>query len=125
MAASSDFYRQGASLLRDAWARGEVGPREAWVAARGAAVFVDALARGDIRDGGAAGACAAACARCPSRRAYPTPAGEVGTCGERFKVGPHTCGCIVTLTTAGRELVPAGRSLVASLGCPQGRWPTS
>ncbi len=90
-----------------------------WHAVRGAARFAQAHARGDVALPQIQQARAAKCSACPNRRDYRVPAlgRTVSFCGEAFKPGPGTCGCLVLA-----DGEPAGKPTVDSERCPSGEW---
>jgi len=103
---------------------GTLGPREMWLACKGAARYAAAVAAGRVRSEAAAAGFVAVCSRCPEWTLEPTSMDGVvaGYCGRldgRGKTGP-VCGCLVSLTVAG-VVYPAGKSVVEGEVCPQGR----
>jgi hypothetical protein len=106
---------------------GTLGPREMWLAAKGATKYAAAVAAGRVRPEAEAGAFAGVCSRCPEWTLEPTSKVGVvaGYCGRLDGVdgggvaGP-VCGCLVSLTVAG-VVYPAGKAVVEGEVCPQGR----
>lgn len=97
----------GAADLESLASRGDLTSDQVWVAAKGAAKYVRAVASGDIAPADVVCSRRAACAACISRQ------GEY--CGPMFvdltSSALPTCGCLVE-----------GKTAVASEACPQGRW---
>lgn len=97
---------------------GELTGGRAWVAAKGAARYLSAIAADDLADPETVEARAAACRSCPGRHEPgPDDLSELGWCGpplvERLD-GPasgRTCGCLLD-----------GKVLVGGEHCPRGRW---
>lgn len=90
----------------------------AWTAAKGAKTFTIAVLSGDMASAEAVEARRAICRACPSRvRAVaPGAIAESDWCGSPLadrgpKTGPPTCHCLL-----------AGKTMVASQACPQGKW---
>lgn len=109
---------------------GEIRVKNSWVAMKGSAKYLKAIATGDIRPVERAKTCALACAACPSRTTRPIMFNglevKAGYCGtmlkEDFKSSTPTCGCLVSVTFDG-QIFPGAKSMVSSERCPQGRWP--
>lgn len=103
---------------------GTLGPREMWLAAKGATRYAAAVAAGRVRTEEAAGVFAGVCSRCPEWTLEPTSkagvvAGYCGSLDGNGKTGP-VCGCLVSLTVSG-VVYPAGKAVVEGEVCPQGR----
>lgn len=109
---------------------GELSPAQVWTGFKGAAVYTRALASGDIAPGYTASDRLQRCLSCP----HATRGGEhrlaAGIsqaiyCGpmllDRLEEADPTCGCLVAVTVGG-EFIPAGKTLVQSCRCPQGKW---
>lgn len=103
---------------------GTLGPREMWLAAKGATKYAAAVAAGRVRSEAEAGAFASVCSRCPEWTLEPTSKEGVvaGYCGklDGLGVAGPVCGCLVSLTVAG-VVYPAGKAVVEGEVCPQGR----
>jgi len=114
---------------------GKVSRRMMWSAFKGAAAPLMAVASGDVASDDVAAARCSLCLSCQSDGAPTTTRGkeqqtEHGIaqaiyCGQMPDGNPHgpnpTCGCLVAITVAG-EFIPAGKTLVGSCRCPQGKW---
>lgn len=103
-----------------------MGPKEVFLAFRGAARYRKALSRGDVSSQKTADARAAKCYRCPSRSSgernvagmVPYYCGSLGVETD----DPKTCGCFVAYLTMDGQVLPGAKVWVASERCPQDRW---
>lgn len=120
---AKDLCRLGLDVLSAKAIAGEIGPREFWTALRGAAKYRAAVAEGDIATDCRADQRMSECLDCPSRTCEPTSVAGVvaGFCGPAFEELPDTCGCLITVTIDGNPW-PAGKAVVSSETCPQGKW---
>lgn len=126
-----DLAAIGSEQLARMATAGELRGRHLWVAFRGAQRYKAAIGKGDIAGEECQRARAGTCDGCPSAHRHPmgiaagAAAGAVAIfCGPPFEEHEGTsptCGCLVALTVEG-ETHAAGRGVVASLGCVQGRW---
>ncbi len=122
--------------------------RKAWVLLAGATEYVAAIAKGDVAPELEQWARAHGCAACLSKTCARgvkvlgfTIIPRAGYCGPMLKPQPEsvlpTCGCLVLvemgaketppegaqpITINGREYAPAGKPMVGTQKCPQGRW---
>ena len=101
-----------------------------WHALKGAAKYVAAIATGDIATPETQERRAKLCAGCPDRNRYTALGMYVWTCGtagvDRKDANPPTCGCIVLSGSRNQTSAEAaGKTVVASERCPQGRWGSS
>lgn len=94
---------------------GELGPSHLWVAAKGAAVYVAAIADGDVAPPDVVRVRRAACLGCSARTASSEPGAVLGFCGpplvEVKTPGRESCGCLLD-----------GKIRVGSEACPRGRF---
>lgn len=102
--------------------RDSLDARFLWLALRGASKYVSAVVRGDVACDNDAATRALTCATCPMIDRVKTSKPDVlaGYCGTG-EVEGKSCGCLVTLTV-GLTTRPAGKSIVDSERCPQGKW---
>jgi len=112
--------------------KGELSRAHLWTAFRGAGRYARALAEGDVASPTDAANRLSVCLACPhatrglEKSIAEGPAQGV-YCGqpllERMEDDnpTPTCGCPVAITVAG-EFIPAGKTLVGSCRCPQGKW---
>ena len=96
------------------------GLSAAWVGAKGALTYVNAVVTGDMADAATVNERRAACISCPSRERHQVDGADEASdwCGPALedhtgKMDNPTCGCLL-----------AGKTAVASERCPQGRWRT-
>lgn len=119
------FAQFGIDALVDLAKSNRLDRHHLWVAFKGAAKYVEALATGDVADETESQRRAVVCTLCPSRTLRNTGMdGTVaGYCGEMFVCddAKRTCGCLVTLTV-GLTTSPAGKTLLDSEYCPQFKW---
>lgn len=117
--------RTGIETLARMFISGELSISQAWVAVRGATVYVARLAAGEPE---ASPVCqrerAVTCATCYKRGQRNIGNGVTAIyCGTPFLEDRQaaTCGCLVALT---RDGVPyaAGKVTLASESCPSGFW---
>lgn len=108
------FLSGGLDIMAMARA-GELTPRKAWVAMKGAEKYVRAVASGDVADSETITLRLAQCRVCPAAsvpgRVYLS---YCGTPLDEKLDGPvqeRTCGCVC-----------AGKASVQSEKCPRGRW---
>lgn len=123
----ADLARTGAETLAALALRGQLPPSRLWTAMRGARRFVVALAAGDVAPPAQADERATCCVACASATTHPTALADTAKvfCGSPFieARAQRTCGCLVALTVRnGTTPMAAGKTLVASEHCPQGKW---
>ncbi len=100
----------------------------AWTMLKGAAKYAAAVASGDIAPSSDQTARADACANCPALTRSSGLGMYVYTCGvvghdRRSDPMFPTCGCIVLTASKNHTgYSPAGKAVVASESCPQGKW---
>lgn len=97
---------------------GELSAGRAWVAAKGAARYLEAIAADEIAPPEVVEARAAQCRSCPARREPgPDDLSALGWCGEPLvehldgPVEERTCGCLLD-----------GKVMVEGEACPRKRW---
>lgn len=123
----SALCRMGLGTLVGLARSGELRPRHLWVAMEGAGKYRDAVARGDIASAAEQDRRVRACAACPVRTSEPEPVtgSDKHWCGPRLDdsglADGKGCGCLVALSVGGQAL-PAGKTVVGSERCPNGRW---
>lgn len=120
-----DLVKLGGSELVSLALRGCLRPRHLWLAIQGAERYQEAVKTGDIAEQSEQDRRALKCASCRSqcRRGKDQVDATAIYCGPPLEEHEHppTCGCLVALLVEGRA-VPAGKTVVASEACPQGRW---
>lgn len=102
----------------------QLEPRFLWVAVKGAWKYARAVAIGDVCSPIEEIHRVSKCAQCDAHDLNKTAKDGVwaGYCGQGETYGPNaTCGCLVTLTIAGR-IEAAGKTKVASECCPRDKW---
>lgn len=100
---------------------GKLPARDVWTAIKGGRRYFAAIASGDVADEATQAARAATCWACKSSTSRTTQAGTGVYCGQAFKEGKDTCGCMVGLRING-EIYAAGKTVVGTEACPQGKW---
>jgi len=86
--------------------------QKALVGVNGGLGYVVALGSGDKADDATVDTRRAICRACPTRERAALPLCAVSDwCGEPLVVTADSCGCLL-----------AGKTAVASEGCPQGKW---
>lgn len=97
---------------------GELNAGRGWVAAKGAARYLEAIARDEIAETETVEARAAQCRSCPARREPgPDDLSALGWCGDPLvehldgPVSGRTCGCLLD-----------GKIMVEGEACPRGWW---
>jgi hypothetical protein len=115
---------------------GELSVRHLGIAAKGGMAYMEAIARGDIAPEPVQMARSCRCDTCPSHTEETSRVWIDGMeegvelvklyCGpsiDEFPDAEHpTCGCLVALRVGGK-VSPAGRAIVGSRDCWQGKWP--
>lgn len=104
----------------------ELKVRHLWLALRGSGKYADAIVSGDVAEPMAQEFRCSECAtKCKSRREYESAEGIIAIyCGPRLdqiEGDRPTCGCLVAVRVDG-QLLPAGKTIVRSESCPQGKW---
>jgi hypothetical protein len=119
----AELLKLGSEQLLDMALSGELRGRHVWVAFKGAKVYREAMASGDIAPEAAKAARAGKCAACPLCTDHPKEQVDAIAhyCGEPFEEKGHTCGCLVGITVGG-QMHPAGKTEVASEHCWAGVW---
>ena len=102
-----------------------------WYALKGAAKYVTAIATGAVAPEAVQADRAERCAACEERSRYSALGQFVWTCGpagvDRLASPTNpTCGCLVYSRPKNQvALTAAGKTVVASERCPQGKWSTT
>lgn len=93
-----------------------------WMALKGASRYIGAVVANDVASDNDATMRAMTCATCPELDRAKTSRDGVsaGYCGTG-EVPGKTCGCLVTITI-GISTRAAGKTIVESERCPQGKW---
>ena len=117
-----DAAMLGRDRLIDLAKRDSLDARFLWLALKGASRYVSAVVGGDVCCDNDAALRALTCASCPmlDRAKTSRPDVTAGYCGTG-EVAGQSCGCLVTLTV-GLTTRPAGKTIVNSEACPQGKW---
>lgn len=117
--------RLGTASIVGMYRDGTLPPEWRWTALRGAARYFRAILSGDVADDEEQHWRARVCLGCHHHSQRPLDGSSGVYCGppfdDRLDAPEPTCGCLVALTTGG-AVVPAGKVVVASEACPQGRW---
>jgi hypothetical protein len=104
---------------------GKLSPKDAWTALRGAEKYRRAVASGDIASESIQEERANVCWSCPSSTSRTATENITAVhCGQAYRDTGKTCGCLVLVRVNG-QIAPAGKTVVASEACPQGRWQSS
>lgn len=121
-----DLCKLGLPALLGMAKAGTLRPTHLWTAVEGASKYRDAIANGDVADDLVAQVRAEVhCGQCPSARRVDKAGIQRTFCGEPFEnrmnTALPTCGCLVAVTVNG-ETHPAGKTVVGSEKCPQGKF---
>lgn len=116
-----ELCRVGVHGLERMARRGDLAPEHVWVALAGVKRYRRAVKRGDVCSEGDQAGRLAECAACCHCTEHPLESFDATAhyCGEPFRDegDGRPCGCLVGLTIGG-VTYPAGRLVVASMGCP-------